>query len=145
MFYRVKNVIPVEPLKLIVQFACGITKEYDLTPTIEKYNAFKALANTPGLFDLVQVDAGGYGVFWNDDLDLSCNELWNHGTQIVTPFDGMMAFSDATTLWKLNESTLRKAISYGKLKNGIDVKKFGKQWIITEAAMIREYGEPKKT
>ena len=38
------------------------------------------------------------------------------------------------------ESTLRKAVTYGKLKENIDVKKFGKQWIITQKAMEREYG-----
>lgn len=30
----------------------------------------------------VKVDAGGYGVSWNDDIDLSCNELWENGTPI---------------------------------------------------------------
>ena len=58
-------------------------------------------------------------------------------------FDGLIAFSDATQLWGLNESTLRKAIAYGKLINGIDVCKFGKQWVISSDAMKREYGEPK--
>ena len=48
--------------------------------------------------------------------------------------------SDATELWGLNESTLRKAISYGKLKIGYDVCNYGKQWIVTVKAMIREYG-----
>ena len=33
---------------------------------------------------------------------------------------------------------------YGKLKENIDVKKFGKQWIITRAAMEREYGPQPK-
>ena len=56
------------------------------------------------------------------------------------PFEGLMSFREATDLWGLNESTLRKAVSYGKLKEGIDVKKFGKQWIITIEAMEREYG-----
>ena len=55
----------------------------------------------------------------------------------------LIALSDATILWDLNESTLRKAISYGKLQEGIDVMKYGKQWIITLEAMVREYGEPK--
>ena len=55
-----------------------------------------------------------------------------------------MAFSDATKRWKLSESTLRKAVSYGKLVEGVDCKKFGKQWIVTETAMRREYGEPKE-
>ena len=55
-----------------------------------------------------------------------------------------MAFSDATDIWGLNESTLRKAISYGKLLVGKDVSKFGNQWVITMEAMVREYGEPKQ-
>lgn len=56
------------------------------------------------------------------------------------PFDGLMSFKEATDLWGLNESTLRKAVSYGKFEEGIDIKKFGKQWVITVAAMEREYG-----
>ena len=61
-----------------------------------------------------------------------------------TPFDGLIAFTDATQLWDLNESTLRKAVSYGKLINGIDVCKYGKQWIISADAMVREYGPAPK-
>ena len=37
----------------------------------------------------------------------------------------------------------QKDISYGKLQEGIDVMKYGKQWIITMEAMVSEYGEPK--
>ena len=66
-----------------------------------------------------------------------------NGKDVDTPFDGLIALSDATTLWGLNESTLRKAITYGKLINGQDVCKFGKQWVVTTKAMQREYGEPK--
>ena len=68
------------------------------------------------------------------------DELWENGVQVDTPFDGLMAFSDATELWGLNESTLRKAITYGKLVNGVDVCKFGKQWVVSVDAMKREYG-----
>lgn len=53
-----------------------------------------------------------------------------------------MSFADATELWGLSESTLRKAISYGKLVSGVDARKYGKQWIVTKDAMLREYGEP---
>ena len=95
------------------------------------------------LFSSVMVDQGGYGVIWNDDIDISCDELWANGETVDTPFDGLMAFSDATLLWNLNESTLRKAISYGKLVNGVDVCKFGKQWVVSMVAMKREYGEPR--
>ena len=91
----------------------------------------------------MEVDTGGYGIIWNDDLDLSCDELFENGETVKTPFDGLMAFTDATQLWGLNESTLRKAIAYGKLVNGVDACKYGKQWVISTEAMKREYGQPK--
>lgn len=59
-----------------------------------------------------------------------------------SPFDGLMSFREATDRWGLNESTLRKAVEYGKLCVGTDVQKFGKQWVITSEAMEREYGAP---
>ena len=69
-------------------------------------------------------------------------EQWENGKEIKTPFDNLMSFRDATTLWGLNENTLRKAISYGKLKDGEDVCKYGNQWVISMEAMRREYGDP---
>lgn len=143
MFYKIKSVAALDNLRLRVVFAAGITKEYDVKKLVEKHDMFQPLADIPGLFPTVQVDAGGYGVSWNDDIDISCNELWENGFKVKTPFDGMLAFGDATSLWGLNESTLRKAVSYGKLADGVDVQKFGKQWVISREAMVREYGEAK--
>ena len=107
---------------------------------MKKIPLFDELKDNQSEFACVSVDVGGYGIVWNDDLDLSCDELWENGVQVDTPFDGLMAFSDATELWGLNESTLRKAIAYGKLVNGVDVCKFGKQWVVSVDAMKREYG-----
>ena len=142
MFHKVKNVTALPDYKLSVQFAEGVTKIYDVSLLFPKYKFFRPLKDNPELFGSVVVDQGGYGIIWNDDIDISCDELWANGEGIETPFDGLMAFSDATFLWNLNESTLRKAIAYGKLVNGVDVCKFGKQWVVSMAAMIREYGEP---
>lgn len=143
MFHKVKNVNPLPDFKLSVQFCEGVTKIYDVMPLISKWDMFAVLNDQPEMFGTVEVDAGGYGIIWGDDLDISCDELWANGVTVETPFDGLMAFSDATALWCLNESTLRKAISYGKLVNGVDVCKFGKQWVVSVAAMRREYGEPR--
>ena len=143
MFHKVKAVNALSDSRLSVQFAEGVTKIYDVKPLFEKWAPFLAFQKTPELFSGVEVDAGGYGIVWNDDLDLSCEELYENGETISTPFDGLMAFTDATELWGLNESTLRKAIAYGKLVNGVDACKYGKQWVISTAAMIREYGQPK--
>lgn len=143
MFHKVKHVSPLQGYKLSVQFSEGITKIYDVSHLFNKLPTFAEFQADPHLFSSVEVDVGGHGIIWNDDLDLSCDELWENGVTLETPFDGLMAFSDATTLWNLNESTLRKAISYGKLVNGVDVCKFGKQWVVSMDAMKREYGEPR--
>lgn len=141
MFHKIKNVSPMPDFKLNVQFCEGVTKQYDIKPLFEKLPVFRSLEGNPQEFFCVSVDVGGYGVIWGDELDLSCDELWEHGIVVNTPFDGLIALSDATELWGLNESTLRKAISYGKLINGVDVCKFGKQWVVSVEAMKRVYGD----
>lgn len=143
MFHKVKNVFPLDDYRLSIQFAIGVTKIYDVKPLFEWKAIFNNLKND-NLFSKVFVDVGGCGIVWNDDLDLSCEELWENGIEVKTPFDGLISMADATDIWGLNESTLRKAISYGKLINGVDVCKYGKQWVISMDAMKREYGMPKK-
>ncbi|HAR91810.1 MAG TPA: DUF2442 domain-containing protein [Eubacterium sp.] len=144
MFHKVNNVETLPNYELSVQFAEGITKKYDLKPLFKKWKQFAALKNNEELYESVKVDQGGFGISWNDELDLSCNELFDNGTVVKTPFDGLISFGDATLFWELNESTLRKAVSYGKFLKGIDVCKFGKQWVVSMDAMRREYGERKK-
>ena len=143
MFHKIKSVSALPEFRLSVRFSEGITKIYDMNPLFERVSVFSELKD-PHLFSEVSVDVGGHGIVWNDALDLSCDELWENGVQTETPFDDLMAFSDASELWSLNESTLRKAIRYGKLTEGVDVCKFGKQWVVSMAAMRREYGEPKR-
>lgn len=141
MFHKIKEVYPLPGMRLSVLFANGTTKTYDVSPLLNRFAAFKAL-DDPAVFNSVRVDTGGYGIVWNDDVDLSCDELWDNGVVETTPFDGLMSFADASELWGLSESTLRKAVSYGKIEAGVDARKYGKQWIVTKAAMMREYGDP---
>ena len=58
------------------------------------------------------------------------------------PFDGLMSLAEAAQRWGRADATLRQAILRGKFVEGVDAKHIGKQWIITESAMRREYGEP---
>lgn len=140
MFNKIKAVSPLPDLRLSVQFANGTTKVYDVSPLLDRFEVFNELRDEE-LFNQVVVDVGGYGIVWNDDIDLSCDELWDQGVTEITPFDNLISFADASELWGLSESTLRKAISYGKIVPGIDARKYGKQWIVTRQAMEREYGE----
>jgi len=66
---------------LHVSFVCGAEKQYDVKPLMDKWSVFKDLLHG-GLFNLVHVDTGGYGIVWNDYLDLACNELWENGSPV---------------------------------------------------------------
>ena len=80
MFHKVKSVTPLPNLMLLVEFQDASTKEYDVKPLLQKWQAFQALLYIPGLFEQVRVEAGGYGVSWNDEIDLSCDELYYGGS-----------------------------------------------------------------
>ena len=74
---KIKKVYPKENYTLICEFENGIKKKYDLKQLMEKYSIFKRLDKE--LFNKVIVDSGGYGISWNEEIDLSCNELWENG------------------------------------------------------------------
>lgn len=81
MFYKVKTVEPLNNLILCVTFENNRKKYYDLKLIFDRWQEFKILQNNEQFFSNVKVDKGGYGVSWNDDLDLSCNELWENGKE----------------------------------------------------------------
>ena len=80
MFYKVREVSPRPNYELLVSFMNGEKKMYAVAPLFHKWKPFEMLQSTKGLFEQVKVDAGGYGISWNDDIDLSCNELYHNGT-----------------------------------------------------------------
>ena len=80
MFYKVSEVMPLPDYRLLVSFATGEKKQYNVKQLFDRWEPFKALLITEGLFKQVRVDTGGYGVSWNDDIDISCNELYVNGT-----------------------------------------------------------------
>jgi hypothetical protein len=74
---RISAVQPAGTLRLLVRFRNGEERIYDCRPLLSRPE-FQLLAD-PGFFRAVHVDAGGYGISWNDDIDLSEYELWNNG------------------------------------------------------------------
>lgn len=83
MHYRIDSVQPLPDSRLLVRFMNGVVKEYDFKPLIKSWDVFTPLADN-SLFKQVRVSHGGYGVEWNDELDLSCNDLWFDGVEKYT-------------------------------------------------------------
>ncbi|MBP3915622.1 helix-turn-helix domain-containing protein [Clostridium sp.] len=55
-------------------------------------------------------------------------------------YKDLISFTDAAKEWGLHPTTLRKALEYGRLKPNVDCKLFGRQWIISIAAMEKVFG-----
>lgn len=74
---RVRSVIPIGDHTLLVEFDNREKRKYDITQLLEK-DMFAPLKN-PAFFKAVQVETGGYAVYWNSEIDISEYELWRHG------------------------------------------------------------------
>jgi hypothetical protein len=70
---RIEAVQPIGRARLLIRFRNGEQRTYNCGPLLLRPQ-FRLLAN-PAFFRAVHVDAGGYGVSWNDDIDLSEYEL----------------------------------------------------------------------
>ena len=81
MFHKIKYAEVLPGFKLKVKFENDAIKIYDVSVLVDKYPCFIKLKDNPDLFNSIKVDAGGYGVSWDDDLDISCNELWENGIE----------------------------------------------------------------
>jgi hypothetical protein len=82
MFHRIATVTPLPDYKLKAKFITGENRLYDASQLEKTWPVFRDLAAIPGLFELVRVDMGGYGVVWNENLDLSSEDIWHDGTPV---------------------------------------------------------------
>ena len=78
---RIATVRAIGPARLLIRFRNGEQKVYDCGALVSR-PAFQLLAS-PAFFRAVRVDAGGYGISWSDDIDLSEYELWTNGEAVT--------------------------------------------------------------
>ncbi len=76
-FPKILSVCPKQGKTLLVTFDNGECREYDCTPLLQS-TIFSPLRDD-ALFRCVHVDSHGYGVVWNDDIDLAESEIWLNG------------------------------------------------------------------
>ena len=76
---RVQSVKPLKERRLLVTFVNEVQKVYDCN-RIMHLDRFQPLKNE-AFFNMVTVDTEGYGISWNDEMDLSEYELWSNSTE----------------------------------------------------------------
>lgn len=82
MTHRIKEVRPLENMMIMAVFQNGVVKQYDMRKLYPIFPQFMVLETMQGLFEQVNVDVGGYGISWNDELDLDAEEIWDDGIEI---------------------------------------------------------------
>ena len=100
MTHRIISAKPLDNMILSVVFQNGIEKAYDVRNLYSILPQFKDLEMIYGLFQQVIVDVGGYGVSWNDELDLDAETIWEDGIETGKK-------QDVGTLHLLAESLIR--------------------------------------
>ena len=79
MFHKLQGVFPMEDFVLGCKFRNGAIKLYDIKPLIREISAFAYFTEHPEAFKQVSISPGGNGIIWNDELDLSAEEVWVNG------------------------------------------------------------------
>ncbi|MBQ6972603.1 MAG: DUF2442 domain-containing protein [Synergistaceae bacterium] len=78
-FHRLKNITPLPDFVLRAEFLDGSRRIYDVKPLMKKIPVFQMLEYVHGLFGQVRVDTGGCGIIWNDEIDISSDEIYENG------------------------------------------------------------------
>ena len=79
MLPRIKDVTPMLEYQLHVVFDDGKSVIYDVMEDIRKIESYRDLLNIHGLFDQVSVDQSRTCVYWNDDIDLPSDTIYEYG------------------------------------------------------------------
>lgn len=70
----------IDDRTLLIEFSQNQIKKYDISQLLSK-EMFAPLQNA-GFFKNFKIEPGGYGLVWNEDIDISEYELWKNGVSL---------------------------------------------------------------
>lgn len=79
MIPRITTVKPLENFQLHIIFDDGKEVLYDVTEDMEALPNYSLLKEVEGLFDQVQLDTSRTCIFWNDEIDLPSDTIYEYG------------------------------------------------------------------
>lgn len=82
MIPKIKNIVPLENFRLYVTFDDEKEVIYDVMEDIETLPNYHLLKDLHGFFQQVQLDQSRTCVFWNEEIDLPSDSIYEYGTPI---------------------------------------------------------------
>lgn len=83
MIVRIKSIKPLDNYILKVLFDDGRNIEYDMKEDIETLPGYENLRCISGLWAQAKLDESRTCVFWNDDIDLPSDTLYEFGKEVI--------------------------------------------------------------
>lgn len=81
MFNKIVNLILMDNHIMLCGFKNHEWRRLDLKPLINKYPPFKVLKKDD-FYKKGKIDLGGFGVIWNDDIDISSDAIFEQGEKV---------------------------------------------------------------
>lgn len=91
MSKRIDVVIPLTGNCLLVCFKNGEVKKCDVGALVNENRLFRRVLSNQEIFQKVNVQVGGYGVCWGDQLTISNDELYACGVDIPLEANDLLA------------------------------------------------------
>lgn len=79
---KVEEVIPLENSKLLVFFRDGNVRKLNMKLMLSQNQHFSVILKQESLFNKVNVQTGGYGICWGDDLTIPDEKLYVTGQSV---------------------------------------------------------------
>lgn len=79
MIPRIKQIEPREDYFLYVVFDDGKKVLYDVKDDIRTIPSYRSLITECGLFNNLQLDESRTCIFWNDEIDLPSDTIYEYG------------------------------------------------------------------
>ncbi|MDZ8236337.1 MAG: DUF2442 domain-containing protein [Nostoc sp. ChiQUE01a] len=82
---RIHHVKAIDDTTLVIEFTNQEVKKYNVRHLLD--NPMFSPLQEPAFFKNFQIEPGGYGIVWNEDIDLSEYELWKNGVSLMESED----------------------------------------------------------
>lgn len=106
MSHCIQHATMITPEIIQAVFIGGEVIQYNLRQVISTFPQFQEIMKNPQLASQLSTDVGGYGISWNDELDLDAETIWK---------DGVLIRIESVSTERAVAASLARAREYAKL------------------------------
>ena len=120
---RLEDIVPLQDNRILCFFRNGTVRKCDLTAYFRDHREFSVLLNRPEYVRHVQMQSGGHGIIWDENLMIDNAALYAAGTEIPLSMEDFIAFArervvntqEAAELLDCSRQYISELVRNGKL------------------------------